>query len=104
MTQNRWFMLGALFLARVSLGFQFQTVASVAPLLVIDMGLNFTEIGTLIGFFSALGFATALPAGLAGRRYGEKRIVLIGLGLMTVGGFVMAWADTFSSSIAFSVA
>lgn len=88
-------MLGALFLARVSLGFQFQTVASVAPLLVIDMGLNFTEIGTLIGFFSALGFVTALPAGLAGRRYGEKRAVLFGLGLMTVGGFVMAWADTF---------
>lgn len=95
MTQNRWFMLGALFLARVSLGFQFQTVASVAPLLVIDLGLNFTEVGTLIGFFSALGFVTALPAGLAGRRYGEKRAVLFGLGLMALGGFVMAWADTF---------
>jgi len=95
MTQNRWSMLGALFLARVSLGFQFQTVASVAPLLVIDMGLNFTEVGTLIGFFSALGFVTALPAGLAGRRFGEKRAVLFGLGLMTLGGFVMAGADGF---------
>lgn len=95
MTQNRWMMLGALFLARVSLGFQFQTVASVAPLLVIDMGLNFTEIGTLIGFFSALGFVTALPAGLAGRRYGEKRAVLVGLGLMAMGGFIMAGADGF---------
>jgi predicted MFS family arabinose efflux permease len=95
MTQNRWTMLGALFLARVSLGFQFQTVASVAPLLVIDLGLNFTEVGTLIGFFSALGFVTALPAGLAGRRFGEKRAVLFGLGLMTLGGFVMAGADSF---------
>ena len=95
MTQNRWSMLGALFLARVSLGFQFQTVASVAPLLVIDMGLNFTEVGTLIGFFSALGFFTALPAGIAGKRFGEKRAVLFGLGMMTVGGFVMAAADTF---------
>lgn len=95
MTQNRWTMLGALFLARVSLGFQFQTVASVAPLLVIDMGLNFTEVGTLIGFFSALGFVTALPAGIAGKRFGEKRAVLFGLGMMTVGGFVMAGADVF---------
>lgn len=95
MTSNRWLMLGALFLARTSLGFQFQTVASVAPLLVVDLGLNFTEVGTLIGFFSALGFATALPAGLAGKRFGEKRAVLFGLGLMTVGGFVMAAADGF---------
>lgn len=95
MTSNRWLMLGALFLARTSLGFQFQTVASVAPLLVTDLGINFTEVGTLIGFFSALGFATALPAGLAGKRFGEKRVVLIGLGMMAVGGFVMAAADGF---------
>ena len=95
MTQNRWLMLGALFLARVSLGYQFQTVASVAPLLVLDLGINFTEVGTLIGFFSALGFVTALPAGIAGRRFGEKRVVLIGLGLMALGGFVMAGADGF---------
>ncbi len=95
MTSNRWLMLGALFLARTSLGFQFQTVASVAPLLVTDLGINFTEVGTLIGFFSALGFATALPAGLAGKRFGEKRVVLIGLGMMAVGGFVMSGADGF---------
>lgn len=95
MTSNRWLMLSALFLARTSLGFQFQTVASVAPLLVTDLGINFTEVGTLIGFFSALGFATALPAGLAGKRFGEKRVVLIGLGMMAVGGFVMAGADGF---------
>ena len=82
MTSNRWLMLGALFLARTSLGFQFQTVATVAPLLVSDLGINFTEVGTLIGFFSALGFATALPAGLAGKRFGEKRAVLFGLGLI----------------------
>jgi predicted MFS family arabinose efflux permease len=95
MTSNRWLMLGALFLARTSLGFQFQTVATVAPLLVTDLGINFTEVGTLIGFFSALGFATALPAGLAGKRFGEKRAVLFGLGLMALGGFVMAGADGF---------
>ena len=95
MMSNRWLMLGALFLARTSLGFQFQTVATVAPLLVTDLGINFTEVGTLIGFFSALGFATALPAGLAGKRFGEKRTVLFGLGLMALGGFVMAGAEGF---------
>ena len=43
----------------------------------------------------ALGFATALPAGLAGKRFGEKRTVLFGLGLMALGGFVMAGAEGF---------
>ncbi|MBT3399433.1 MAG: MFS transporter, partial [Rhodospirillaceae bacterium] len=49
MMTNRWLVLGALFVARSALGFHFQSVASVAPLLVEDLGIDFTAIGTLIG-------------------------------------------------------
>ena len=66
MMTNRWVVLGALFVARSALGFHFQSVASVAPLLVEDLGIDFTAIGTLIGLFSLLGVLTALPAGIGG--------------------------------------
>ncbi len=95
MTPNPWLVLGALFLARTSLGYQFQTVGSVAPVLVEDLGIDFTRVGTLIGLFSALGVITALPAGQFGRRFGEKRVVLAGLALMALGGFVTGIAGSF---------
>ncbi|MEP4377786.1 MAG: MFS transporter [Alphaproteobacteria bacterium] len=96
MTANRWVVLGALFVARSALGFHFVSVASVSPLLVADLGIDFTRIGTLIGFFSLLGVVTALPAGFLGQRIGERRGCLFGLGLMGLGGFVMWLGDDFA--------
>ncbi len=96
MTPNRWVVLAALFIARSSLGYHFQSVASVSPLLVEDLGIDFTEVGTLIGLFSILGVVTALPAGFLGERFGERRICLFGLALMAAGGFVMWLGDAFT--------
>ncbi|MDA0787018.1 MAG: MFS transporter [Proteobacteria bacterium] len=96
MTANRWVVLGALFLARSALGYHFQSVASVSPLLVEDLGIDFTEIGTLIGFFSLLGVLTALPSGFLAQYFGERRMCLFGLAMMALGGFVMWLGDGFA--------
>lgn len=95
MTPNRWVVLTALFLARSTLGYQYQSVASVSPLLVDDLGINFTEVGALIGFYSLLGIVSALPAGLLGRRFGDSRIVLLGVAMMAAGGFVMGLGESY---------
>src|SRR3546814_20273579 len=95
MTRSPWAVLAALFLARCSLGYHFQSVASVAPLLAEDLGLGYARIGALIGFFSALGIFTALPSGLLGRRWGESRVVLLGLGAMAAGGLVTGATDSY---------
>jgi predicted MFS family arabinose efflux permease len=95
MTPNRWLVLAALFLARTTLGYQYQSVASVSPLLVEDLGINFAEVGALIGFYSLLGIASALPAGLLGRRFGDTRIILLGIAMMAAGGFVMGLGDSY---------
>jgi predicted MFS family arabinose efflux permease len=97
MTANRWIVLAALFVARSALGFHFQSVASVSPLLVEELGIDFTEVGTLIGFFSVLGVVTALPAGFLGDQFGEKRVCLTGLSLMALGGVVMWLGDDFAT-------
>lgn len=33
------------------MGFQFQSVASISTFLVADLGINYTEIGTLVGLY-----------------------------------------------------
>ncbi len=95
MTSNRWVVLGALFLARSALGYHFQSVASVSTLLIEDLDIDFTEVGTLIGLFSLLGVVTALPAGFLGDRFGERRVCLTGLFLMALGGGLMWLANDF---------
>jgi len=59
-----WLILAVMFLARAAMGFQFQSVASVAPFLIHSLRLNYAEIGTLIGLFSLPGAVVSLPAGL----------------------------------------
>ncbi len=91
----RWVILVLLFVSRTGLGFQFQTLGSVSSELVEELGLNYTEIGSLIGLFMVPGMFLAIPAGLAGRFMSDRFIV--GLGLMTLGagGGLASIAESF---------
>ena len=88
----RWRILGLLFLARIGLGFQFQTVASVGDNLVVAFGLDYAGIGFLIGLFMAPGLFLAIPAGYWGRFVSDRIMVVIGLGALALGGAVSSLA------------
>ena len=94
MRPGPWRSLVALTLARAAMGFQFQSVAAVAPLMAESMQLDKTQLGWLIGLYLLPGVAFALPGGLLGRRYGDRRVVLAGLALMAAGGVWLASART----------
>ena len=55
----RWRALLVLTAARCSLGFQFQSVASVSPMLVEEMGLSGADLGALIGLYFLPGLVLA---------------------------------------------
>ena len=80
--QQRWRSLAALTIARAAMGFQFQTVAALAPLLQRDLALDKTQLGWLIGLYLLPGAVVALPGGLLGKRFGDSRVVIAGLVLM----------------------
>jgi MFS family permease len=82
----RWRMLFVLFLARTAIAYQFQTIASDGPFLIDTLGIGFAELGTLIGLYMFPGIVIALPGGMLAQRFGVKRLVLIGLALMALGG------------------
>lgn len=102
--EKRWRVLVALSLARVSMGFQFQAVASTAPLLSDSLGFDQAQIGWLVGLYLLPGVALALPGGMLGARFSDKRVVLLGLMLMAAGGFGFALSsDIVGASIARAV-
>lgn len=91
--RRRWWSLGALTLARACMGFQFQCLAAASPFVGRELGLDKTQLGWLIGLYLLPGIVFALPGGLLGSRFGDRRLVLAGLLLMAVGGAWLALAD-----------
>ena len=97
---RRWLILAVLFVARTAMGFQYQTVASTAPMLVRELHVSFAEIGTLIGLYHITGVVLSLPGGLIIQRIGDKNLCAIGLALMAGGGFIMAQSDSYAVAFA----
>ncbi len=93
---RRWIILAALTLARTAMGFQFQSVPAVAPDLTGGLGMSYAVLGTLIGLYLLPGAAVAIPGGWLGQRFGDKRLVLVGLAMMTAGGAAMAVSDAIA--------
>jgi len=93
---NRWFILAVIFLARMSMAYQFQSIASVAPFLAKDFGIEYAAIGSLIGFYMLPGVVLAFPGGMIGKRFGDKRVVLFGLALMTIASVLIGFSKSYS--------
>jgi hypothetical protein len=62
MFENRWLALALIFVDRFALGFQFQSVGSVAPFLVRDFKIDFIQVGTLVGLYLLPGASSQSPA------------------------------------------
>jgi predicted MFS family arabinose efflux permease len=97
--KNRWTILAVLFIVRTVIGIQFQSVASVSPFLIKDLGIDYTRLGMLIGLYHLPGVVLAFPGGLLGKRFGDKRIVTCGLVLMAVGGLIMGGSNSYAFSV-----
>lgn len=92
---SRWTVLWVIFIARTSMGYQFQSIGSVGPILIEHLVIDFAMLGTLIGLYKFPGLFLAYPSGLIGKRFGLKSIAVLGLFLMTVGGLITAYSDSY---------
>lgn len=98
--RNRWGILAILFVVRLTIAFQFQSVAAVAPLLQQTFGVGLADIGILIGLYFTPGVVLALPGGAIGRTLGDKPTTIAALLLMTAGSLAMAMTDIWSWQMA----
>ena len=88
----RWVMLLILFVVRLSMGFQFQSVATTSAHLVDEFGLSYAELGTLIGLFLLPGVVISIPSGALTRSFADKTLLMFGALAMTIGGYLMGSA------------
>lgn len=97
---ERWWILAVLFFARLTMAFQFQSVAALSPVIAGAYGVGLADIGLLIGLYLAPGVIIAIPGGAIAARFGEKRIVALSMGLMLLGGLLAATSDSWSALVA----
>ena len=90
--RNRWGILATLFFSRMTMAFQFQSVAALANPYMDYLAINLSEIGFLIGLYFIPGLFIALPGGAIGKFFGDKRTIIFGLVLM-VAGAAIVWAS-----------
>ena len=99
MRDSRWRVLALLFLIRTAMAFQFATVGALGPLVSDTFQVDAAGVGILIGLYLSPGLLIALPGGAIGRAFGDKRVVLFGLAMMTMGGAVMTLGASWESQL-----
>jgi predicted MFS family arabinose efflux permease len=99
MPGRRWLILSVLFFARAATGFQFQSVGSSARMLMQDLGIDYSQLGMLLGAYLLPGVVVAFPAGLLGRSFRDDKLGLAGLGLMTISGVALSFSDGFVAAL-----
>ncbi|MEM0949755.1 MAG: MFS transporter [Pseudomonadota bacterium] len=95
----KWKVLGALTLARTAMGLQFQSVAALGSGLQAQFELGDAALGALIGLYLLPGVVLAIPGGALARRFGDVRLVILGLAMMTAGAVLAFWGWHWSGRI-----
>lgn len=97
---KRWLILAVLFFARLTMAFQFQAIGALSPLIIADYGVGLADIGLLIGLYLAPGVFIAIPGGAIAARFGDKRIVGIGMLMMLAGGLLISLIPSWEALVA----
>ncbi len=93
---NRWVVLAFLFLIGLTAPTQFQAVAALAPYLIAEAGLSYTDIGVFTGLYMLPGVILAAPTGPLAAAIGDRWTLIGGITLMSVSGAVFAMTDSYA--------
>ena len=71
------------------------------PSIQREFGMSYTQLGLFTGLYGLLAMLLSVPAGVSVRRFGEKRVLGIGLLGVAVGSVLLGEAWSFGSALAF---
>jgi predicted MFS family arabinose efflux permease len=71
------------------------------PSIQQDFGMSFTQLGFFTGLYGLLAMLLSVPAGVSAKRFGERRVLAIGLLGVAVGSVMLGEAWSFESAVTF---
>jgi cyanate permease len=92
---TNWFAVWAMFAGGVACGAFMGKVPPALPDMRAELGLTLVQSGFIATMISLLGALVGMLMGLLSDRFGHKRLGLLGLVTMAVGGFIGATAHSY---------
>jgi len=71
------------------------------PAIQQDVRMSYTQLGLFTGLYGLLALLLSVPAGITARRFGEKRVLALGLVGVAIGSVLLGRASSFESALAF---
>jgi predicted MFS family arabinose efflux permease len=71
------------------------------PSIQQDVSMSYTQLGLFTGLYGLLAMLLSVPAGISARRFGEKRVLALGLVGVAIGSLLLGRAYSFESALAF---
>ena len=93
---TNWRGIWAVFCGGLVAGAYMTKVPPALPQLRTELDLSLIAATFIVTTFNVLGMLVGMLAGMLGDRYGRKRLALIGLVLMALGGILGALVDDFA--------
>jgi predicted MFS family arabinose efflux permease len=99
-TQRRWVVyylatvVAMMALQMSSLGF-----SPLLPAIQHDFQMSFSQMGTFTGIYGLVALVVSIPAGILAKQYGEKRILCIGMAILTLGLFGLSMAENYGQGL-----
>lgn len=93
---TNWRGIWAVYVGGLVAGAYMTKVPPTLPALHAELGLSLIQSTFIVTTFNALGMLVGMLAGMLGDRFGRKRLALVGLALMSLGGALGAQVDGFT--------
>jgi predicted MFS family arabinose efflux permease len=92
---------GATLVAMFSLQLSNLGFSPLLPSIRQEFGMSYTQLGFFTGLYGLLAMLLSIPAGITARRFGEKRVLGLGLLGVAAGSVLLGEAWSFGSAVAF---
>jgi predicted MFS family arabinose efflux permease len=73
--------------------------APLLPSIQRDVGMSFTQLGFFTGLYGLFAMLLSVPAGISAQRFGEKRVLALGLLGVAIGSVLLGQAMSFESAV-----
>jgi predicted MFS family arabinose efflux permease len=101
-SSSTWFLaFGVTLVAMFALQLSNLGFSPLLPSIQQEFGMSYTQLGTFTGMYGLMAMILSVPAGLSARRFGEKRVLALGLLGVTGGSLLLGEAWSAESAIAF---
>ena len=92
---------GATLIAMFALQLSNLGFSPLLPSIQQEFGMSYTQLGLFTGLYGLLAMLLSVPAGVSARRFGEKRVLGLGLLGVAAGSVLLGEAWSFESAVTF---